>query len=61
MVYRDVLGAEQLVNRSDNVVSHVFIAGTEVWRENEALEPLGKKRLGRQLTFEGRRDQKTAP
>ena len=60
MVYRDVLGAEQLVNRSDNVVSHVFIAGTEVWRENEALEPLGKKRLGRQLTFEGRRDQKTA-
>ena len=32
MVYRDVFDAEQLVNRSDNVVSHVFIAGTEVWR-----------------------------
>jgi len=54
MVYREVFDAEQLVNRSDNVVSNVFIAGTEVWKKNEALEPLGKTRLGRHLTFHGR-------
>ena len=54
MVYREVFDAEQLVNRSDNVVSHVLISGTEVWRDNKALEPLGKERLGRQLTFQGR-------
>jgi len=54
MVYREVFDAEQLVNRSDNVVSNVFIAGTEVWKNNKALEPLGKTRLGRHLTFEGR-------
>ena len=54
MVYREVFDAEQLVNRSDNVVSNVFIAGTEVWRKNKALEPLGKTRLGRHLTFNGR-------
>ena len=53
MVYREVFDAEQLVNRSDNVVSNVFIAGTEVWK-NEALEPLGQTRLGRHLTFHGR-------
>ncbi len=54
MVYREVLGAEQLVNRSDGVVDSVYIAGTQVWGNDQALPALGSERLGRPLTFSGR-------
>lgn len=54
MVYREVLGAEQLVNRSDGVVDGVWIAGTRVWNGSAAEPALGREKLGRPLTFAGR-------
>jgi N-acyl-D-aspartate/D-glutamate deacylase len=50
MVYREVLGHEQLVNRSDGVVTAVFIAGEPVWDGREFAPALGTRRLGRPLT-----------
>lgn len=54
MVYREVLGAEQLVNRSDDVVDKVLIAGETAWENNQATPILGKQKLGRPLTYAGR-------
>lgn len=54
MVYREVFGAEQLVNRSDGVVPAVWIAGTRVWDGQAPTAALGRTRLGRPLTFAGR-------
>jgi N-acyl-D-aspartate/D-glutamate deacylase len=50
MVYRDVFEHEQLVNRSDGVVSAVFIAGEQVWDGREFGPALGTRKLGRPLT-----------
>jgi N-acyl-D-aspartate/D-glutamate deacylase len=49
MVYRAVVGAEQLVNRSDGVVQAVFIHGEQVWNGTEFLPALGARKLGRAL------------
>lgn len=49
-VYRDVLGHDQLVNRSDGVVAHVFIAGARVFSGGAFNESVfEQKRLGRVL------------
>jgi N-acyl-D-aspartate/D-glutamate deacylase len=50
MIYREIFGHEQLVNRSDGVVSSVFIAGEEAWDGRECTPTLGARRLGRPLT-----------
>jgi len=50
MVYRDIFEHEQLVNRSDGVVSAVFIAGEQVWDGREFAAALGTRKLGRPLT-----------
>jgi N-acyl-D-aspartate/D-glutamate deacylase len=50
MVYRDIFEHEQLVNRSDGVVTSVFIAGEEVWDGREFTAALGSRKLGRALT-----------
>jgi N-acyl-D-aspartate/D-glutamate deacylase len=50
MVYRDIFEHEQLVNRSDGVVTAVFIAGEPVWDGREFTPVLGTRRLGRALT-----------
>jgi N-acyl-D-aspartate/D-glutamate deacylase len=50
MVYREIFGHEQLVNRSEGVVSAVYIAGEEVWDGRAATPALGRLRLGRPLT-----------
>jgi N-acyl-D-aspartate/D-glutamate deacylase len=50
MVYRDIFEHEQLVNRSDGVVTGVFIAGEQVWDGREFTAALGTRRLGRPLT-----------
>jgi N-acyl-D-aspartate/D-glutamate deacylase len=50
MVYRDIFEHEQLVNRSDGVVSAVFIAGEQVWDGREFGPALGTRKLGRPLT-----------
>jgi N-acyl-D-aspartate/D-glutamate deacylase len=49
MVYRDIFGHEQLVNRSDGVVTAVFIAGEQVWDGAGFTAALGTRRLGRPL------------
>jgi len=49
MIHREIFGHEQLVNRSDGVVSSVFIAGEEVWDGLEVTPLLGARRLGRPL------------
>jgi len=50
MVYRDIFEHEQLVNRSDGVVTSVFIAGEQVWDGCEFTAALGTRPLGRPLT-----------
>jgi N-acyl-D-aspartate/D-glutamate deacylase len=50
MVYRDIFEHEQLVNRSDGVVTAVFIAGEPVWDGREFAPALGTRKLGRPLT-----------
>jgi N-acyl-D-aspartate/D-glutamate deacylase len=50
MVYRDIFEHEQLVNRSDGVVTSVFIAGEQVWDGRDFTPALGARRLGRTLT-----------
>jgi N-acyl-D-aspartate/D-glutamate deacylase len=49
MVYRGIFEHEQLVNRSDGVVTAVYIAGEEVWDGAGFTPALGQKRLGRAL------------
>jgi len=49
MVYRDIFGHEQLVNRSDGVVTAVFIAGEQVWDGAGFTAALGTRSLGRPL------------
>jgi N-acyl-D-aspartate/D-glutamate deacylase len=50
MVYRDIFEHEQLVNRSDGVVTGVFIAGEPVWDGRGFTAALGTRPLGRPLT-----------
>ena len=54
LVWREELQAEQLVNRSEGVVSDVFIAGKAAWREGTATIALGREPMGRALGFAGR-------
>ena len=48
--YRAAVAAEQMLNRSDGVVTDVWIAGTPAWRDSKASEQLGRSRMGRALT-----------
>ena len=49
MVYREIFEHEQLVNRSDGVVTAVFIAGEQVWDGRAVTPALGTRKLGRAL------------
>ena len=49
MVYREIFEHDQLVNRSDGVVTSVFIAGEQVWDGHAATPALGTRKLGRAL------------
>jgi N-acyl-D-aspartate/D-glutamate deacylase len=55
MIHRDVFEHEQLVNRSDGVVTAVFIAGEQVWDGRDFTPVLGTRKLGRALTATNRR------
>jgi len=50
MVRRDIFDHDQLVNRSDDVVTAVFIAGEQVWNGRDVTPALGTRKLGRALT-----------
>jgi hypothetical protein len=60
MVYRDIFEHEQLVNRSDGVVTAVFIAGEQVWDGRDFSHALGTRRLGRPLTARAGADRQVA-
>jgi len=49
MVYREIFEHDQLVNRSDGVVTSVFIAGEQVWDGGAVTDALGSRKLGRAL------------
>ena len=48
--YRDAVAAEQMLNRSDGVVTDVWVAGERAWKEAAPGEALGTARMGRALT-----------
>lgn len=48
--YREAVGSEQMLNRSDGVVTDVWIAGVPAWRDSKATSHLGATRMGRPLT-----------
>lgn len=48
-VYRDTLGHDQLVNRSDGVVAHVFVAGAKVFSDGAFTDVFESRKLGRVL------------
>jgi N-acyl-D-aspartate/D-glutamate deacylase len=48
--YREAVAAEQMLNRSDGVVTDVWIAGTPAWRDSRATEHLGATQMGSALT-----------
>ena len=48
--YREAVAAEQMLNRSDGVVTDVWIAGTPAWRDSKATEHLGATQMGGALT-----------
>jgi len=54
LVYREEFENEQLVNRSDGVVTDVFIAGRAAWENGACTSTLGSERLGRALRYSGR-------
>jgi len=48
--YREAVAAEQMLNRSDGVVTDVWIAGTPAWRNSKATKHLGATQMGSALT-----------
>jgi hypothetical protein len=48
--YRETVAAEQMLNRSDGVVTDVWIAGKSAWRDAKPTESLGRVTMGRALT-----------
>lgn len=61
-VYREVLGHDQLVNRSDGVVAHVFIAGARVFSDGVFERTVfERKKLGRVLLANDNRPEETVP
>jgi hypothetical protein len=49
LIHRDLFGCEQLVNRSDGVVSDVYVGGTKVWGDNSFTDQHGQIKLGQAL------------
>lgn len=53
LIYRELLAHQQLVNRSDDVVTRVLINGECAWSSDDSESQLGKKRLGRFVKANG--------
>jgi len=49
LIYRDLFEHEQMVNRSDGVVTRVLINGTVAWEQDDFTPALGDQTLGRAL------------
>ena len=50
--YREAVGSEQMLSRSEGVVTDVWIAGVPAWRDCKATEHLGRTKMGRPLTIQ---------
>jgi N-acyl-D-aspartate/D-glutamate deacylase len=50
--YREAVAAEQMLNRSDGVVTDVWIAGKPAWKNAKPSENLGTVTMGRALTVQ---------
>jgi hypothetical protein len=50
--YREAVAKEQKLNRSNGVVTDVWIAGTPAWRDCKATEHLGATQMGNALTVQ---------
>ncbi|MBB5517595.1 N-acyl-D-amino-acid deacylase family protein [Amphiplicatus metriothermophilus] len=48
-IWRETLQNDQLVNRSDGVVTHVFIRGRAVWKDGAFTPAFEREKLGRVL------------
>ena len=48
--YREVMGHEQLLNRSEGVVTHSWIAGIPAWENSAASKQLGETTMGVAVT-----------
>ena len=48
--YREAVAAEQMLNRSDGVVTDVWVAGVPAWRDSVATVHLGATQMGSALT-----------
>ena len=53
-IYRETLGHDQLVNRSDGVVKLTMIAGKPAWRDETFTEQFETEKMGRVLLAENR-------
>jgi len=51
-IYREEFEHEQLVNRSDNVVTATIIGGKPVWQNGQVSQALNTKKFGRVLTVQ---------
>lgn len=49
LIYRDLFEHQQMVNRSDGVVSRVMIKGETVWKDQDFTAALGTRPLGEAL------------
>ncbi|AQA17698.1 aminoacylase [Halioglobus japonicus] len=49
LAYRELFEHNQMLSRSDGVVTHTFINGEQVWCDGAVTEALGSKPLGRAL------------
>jgi N-acyl-D-aspartate/D-glutamate deacylase len=49
LVYRDLYQHQQMINRSDGVVTSVYIRGCKVWDGDNFSDALGRETLGRAL------------
>ena len=48
-LWRETFGHHQMANRSDGVVTDVFIAGKSAWRDSAYTPAFGKEKFGRVL------------
>lgn len=53
LVWREQLAHQQMVNRSEGVVTASFISGRAVWRDRQFTKHLGHEKLGRVLLGNG--------
>jgi N-acyl-D-aspartate/D-glutamate deacylase len=52
-LWRDAFAHEQVLNRSEGIVTHTVVGGEVVWADGEPTATLGARRVGEVLTVSG--------